>query len=330
MTPANRVPATSTDHADRAVRRMLVVSKTEVAVGVAALTLVADDGGTLPAWCPGAHIELRLGNGLCRQYSLCGDPADREQWRIAVLREPRSRGGSVFVHERLDVGGAVEVCGPRNHFPLHESPGYLFVAGGIGITPILPMIARADATGADWQLVYGGRRRESMAFLPNLARYGDRVRLWPEDECGRIELGSLLGTSRQCTLVYCCGPAGLLDAVEQRCSSWPMSSLHVERFAPSAPPAARGEDAPFRVHCERSGVTVEVGADQTIADAVEAAGVLTCTSCREGVCGTCETAVLEGVPDHRDEVLTSAERESCDVIMICVSRARSAELRLEL
>lgn len=157
--------------------------------GVVVLTLRAADGGPLPRWAPGAHVDLLLGAGLVRSYSLCGDPADRHRWRLGVLREPDGRGGSAHVHERLTAGVPVRVRGPRNHFPLLDAPRYLFVAGGIGITPLLPMIAAVDAAGAEWALVYGGRTRASMAFLDEVARYdgaavdGGRVTVTPQDEC---------------------------------------------------------------------------------------------------------------------------------------------------
>ncbi|HEX6493237.1 MAG TPA: ferredoxin reductase, partial [Candidatus Dormibacteraeota bacterium] len=198
---------------------------------VVSLILRAADGGELPEWTPGAHIDLVLDDSLVRQYSLCGSPRDRDRWRIAVLREPDGRGGSVQVHDTLHEGARVRVRGPRNHFGLSPARRYLFIAGGIGITPILPMIEQAERAGADWNLLYGGRRRDSMAFVDELAVHGDRVELVPEDERGRLDLDSALGTPREDTLVYCCGPEALLAAVEGRCSNWPSHSLHVERFA---------------------------------------------------------------------------------------------------
>ena len=167
---------------------------------------------------PGAHVDLVLGDAPTRQYSLCGDPADHHEYRLGILRDPDGRGSSLHVHDRLAVGDTVRVRGPRNNFPLVDSPRYLFIAGGIGITPILAMIRTAEAAGAEWRLVYGGRRRASMAFLDELARYGDRVSIHPQDETGLLDLDSLLGTPEPDTLVYCCGPEALLAAVEQRCA----------------------------------------------------------------------------------------------------------------
>jgi ferredoxin-NADP reductase len=293
--------------------------------GVRVLTLRHPLGDPLPPWEPGAHIDLVLGPGLERQYSLCGDPADRSVWRIAVLREPRGRGGSAHVHEQLRPGDKVRVRGPRNHFALRPAPRYRFVAGGIGITPILPMLAAAEAAGAEWSLLYGGRSRASMAFTEELARYGDRVTLAPQDEAGLLDLGPVLDPLPEGTLVYCCGPGPLLDAVEARC---PAGALHVERF--QAKKQQVGEDTEFEVELARSGRTLTVATGVSVLDTVRSAGVEVLFSCTEGTCGTCETDVLDGAPDHRDAVLTEEEREAGETMMICVSRCRGKRLVLDL
>ncbi|MBE2318192.1 oxidoreductase [Solirubrobacter sp. CPCC 204708] len=311
------------------VLSLTVAEVKEEADGVVSLRFVASSGERLPRWAPGAHVDLRLANGIERQYSLCGDPADHDGWRVGVLREPESRGGSAFIHEQLSAGDSVVVQGPRNNFPLVAADAYVFVAGGIGITPLLPMIAAADARGAEWQLVYGGRTAASMAFTAELAAYGPRVKLWPQDVHGLIDLDGLLGAPRDGVAVYCCGPEVLIAAVEERCAAWPAGALHVERFRPR-PGALDGARTAFEVECEYTGITVLVRADQSIAQAVESAGIEVATSCREGTCGTCETVVLEGVPDHRDSFLSSEEREANDVMMICCSRARSERLVLDL
>ncbi|MFD7389635.1 PDR/VanB family oxidoreductase [Streptomyces sp. NPDC059852] len=304
----------------------LVVERTAFAAdGVRALLLRHPLGEPLPVWEPGAHVDLLLGSGLERQYSLCGDPADRTRWRIGVLREPAGRGGSAHVHERLRPGATVRVRGPRNHFRLEPARAYRFVAGGIGITPILPMLAAAEAAGADWGLLYGGRTRRSMAFTAELAAYGGRVTLVPEDECGLLDLGPVLDGLPEGTLVYCCGPGPLLDAVEERC---PPSALRVERFQPKE--QLRKEEGEFVVELARSGLTVTVGPGVSVLDAVRAAGVEVLYSCTEGTCGTCETDVLDGTPDHRDSVLTAAEQASGETMMICVSRCRGPRLLLDL
>jgi cytochrome P450/ferredoxin-NADP reductase len=308
---------------------LVVRAVDRVADEVTALTLADPNGAALPPWTPGAHIDLMLEPGLVRQYSLCGSPSDSGTIRVAVLKSPDSRGGSAFVHDRLQPGSAVRVRGPRNHFPLVKSDRYLFIAGGIGITPLLPMMAEATAAGADWALVYGGRSRASMAFTAELAPYGDRVTIVPQDELGFPDLDALLGRPRDDTLVYCCGPEGLLAAVEQRCAAWPAGALHVERFAARAvdPDAA---DRPFELVLARSGQTMTVPADRSVFDVVQEAGVSVLGSCHEGICGTCEQTVLGGDVDHRDSILNADERSRSETMMICVSRCRSDRLTLDL
>lgn len=316
--------------------KVTVTKRETPATDVVVLDLTHPGGDDLPDWTPGAHVDLLLEDGLVRQYSLCSSPADPATWRVAVLLEPESRGGSRQIHQALHEGTTIEVRGPRNHFSLSSSPAYQFIAGGIGVTPIIPMVEAADAAGADWKLTYGGRTRASMAFVAELEAYGDRVTIWPEDDKGQIDLDQLLGTPQEETLVYCCGPEGLLRAVEAACEPWPKGSLHIERFAAKAPEdEAEGEtdaeqnDA-FEVVCKRSGTTVEVPADQTVLDALEDAGISVLASCLEGTCGTCEVGVLEGEPDHRDSVLSKEEQEENDIMMCCVSRSRSEKLVLDL
>jgi ferredoxin-NADP reductase len=300
-----------------------------VADEVVVLTLRPTGAGELPEWAPGAHIDVHLGPGRIRQYSLCGEPEDRSRWRIAVLREPRGRGGSARAHE-LRVGDSVPVRGPRNHFALDPAPGYLFVAGGIGITPILPMVRQAERSGVPWRLFYGGRRRGSMAFTDELGRHGDKVVVWPEDEQGLLDLDKILADAPEGTLVYCCGPEGLLTAVTGHGAPWPGGKVRIEHFSPVAV-AGPVRDLAFQVECRASRVTVTVGPDESILEAVErAGGVVVASSCREGICGTCETTVLDGVPEHRDSVLTEEERAAGEVIMTCVSRARGDRLVLDL
>jgi ferredoxin-NADP reductase len=311
---------------------LVVESHDEVAEGVAALTLVDPSGRELPQWTPGAHIDLLLGPGLVRQYSLCGSPKEGGAWRIGVLRDPASRGGSHHVHDKLKAGATVRVRGPRNHFPLVKAPRYQFIAGGIGVTPILAMIDAVTARGAEWQLLYGGRQRDSMAFIDELGVHNGNVTIWPQDEQGILDLDAVLGSPREDTMVYCCGPEPLLNAVEDRCTSWPQGSLHIERFAAKAQPDEPSPDAlaTFEVVCEQSGVTVTVPEDKSILETLEEAGVDVLASCMEGICGTCECAVIEGTPDHRDSMLTDDERSAGEVMMICVSRSRSERLVLDI
>jgi cytochrome P450/ferredoxin-NADP reductase len=306
-----------------------VAARHEAADGVLALTLQRPDGSALPPWEPGSHVDLVLDGAPTRQYSLCGDPADHSTYRLGILRDPNGRGSSVFVHDRLRAGDPVLVRGPRNNFPLVDSPRYLFIAGGIGITPILTMIRAAETAGADWRLVYGGRHRASMAFLDELAEYGDRVSVRPQDETGLLDLATLLGSPQPDTLVYCCGPEPLLAAVEQHVTGWPPRTLHVERFAPRPQTEPVRADA-FEVVLRRSERTLVVPPGRSVLSVVEEAGVGVLSSCAEGTCGTCETAVLEGLPDHRDSVLSDEERAANDCMMICVSRSCTERLVLDL
>lgn len=311
---------------------LVVTRREELADDVVGLVLEHPGGQELPPWAAGAHIDLLLTESLIRQYSLCSSPADRHRWMIGVLREPAGRGGSAYVHEELREGTRVAARGPRNHFALAPSEHYQFIAGGIGITPIIPMIEAAEASGADWHLLYGGRRRSSMAFAEELTKYAERVTIWPHDEAGLPDLDAVLQPVREDTLVYCCGPEGLLTAVEQACASWPAGALRVERFAPSAVESAGSPDAleRFEVVCQRSNLTIDIGPGESILDALRANGVNMLSSCGEGICGTCETPVLDGRPDHRDSVLADDEKAANDAMMVCVSRSLSARLVLDV
>jgi ferredoxin-NADP reductase len=311
------------------VTTLRVTAKEAVAEDVLTLELAAPSGFRLCDWTPGAHVDLLLPNGLTRQYSLCGDRWDPLTYRVGVLREPDGRGGSAFVHDELRVGDEVGVGGPRNNFPLVPAQRYLFVAGGIGITPLLPMVRQAQQLGADWRLLYGGRRRASMAFLDELAAHGERVQVVPQDEFGLLDLPAFLGEPRPDVRIYCCGPAPLLAAIQACCAGWPAHTLRVERFvADELTGPVRG--TPFEVELARTGTTVTVAPDRTVLDAVGAAGVDVLSSCRQGICGTCETAVLAGEPDHRDSLLDDDERRAGDCMFICVSRARGDRLVLDL
>jgi ferredoxin-NADP reductase len=305
------------------MRTVVVARKETVAEGVVRLTLRAP-GGPLPAWEPGAHVDVELAGDLVRQYSLCGDPADAAAWQIAVLREPGGRGGSRYVHDTLAVGDTVRVRGPRNHFPLVDAKRYLFIAGGIGITPIRPMIAQVAAAGREWRLVYGGRTRASMAFRDELeARHPDHVEL---HHGGLLDLPAVFADPEPDTAIYCCGPEPLLVAVEGHA---PTAALHVERFTPKAG-AADGAREPFEVELAQSGAVLRVPADRSILEVLAASDVPVLSSCQEGTCGTCETTVLSGTPDHRDSVLTAEEQAAGDAMMICVSRSRGPRLVLDL
>lgn len=299
---------------------------------VIALTLAAAAGEALPPWHPGAHIDLHLPSGRVRQYSLCGNPNSTETYRIAVRRIPGGGGGSIEVHDALQVGTRLSTHGPRNAFPL-TVPGYgsptqrfRFVAGGIGITPVLPMLGLAQRLGIDWSMVYAGRNRDSLPFLDELARFGDRIQIRTDDVEGLPTAADLLGDCPDATTVYACGPAPMLTAIRTELADRDNIELHFERFA--APPVLDG--AQFSVSVASTGVTVDVAADETLLAALGRAGVAAPYSCQQGFCGTCRIRVLDGAPQHRDTLLTDPER-AAGYLLTCVSRADAGEqLTLDL
>jgi ferredoxin-NADP reductase len=309
-------------------RRLVVARREMIAEDVARLTLTSGTGERLPAWMPGAHIDLTGPTGLTRQYSLCGDPDDVAAWQVAVLREPDGTGGSAAVHDKLAEGDTVTVSDPRNHFRLTDSPRYLFIAGGIGIAPIIPMIALVEREGRPWRLAYAGRTISSMAFCDELKRYGDKVTLHPSRERGRLDLDHVISDA-EASAVFCCGPPGMIDAVSARCEADPLSQFRVERFVPVTDRDSAARGAAFTVELARSRQTLHVPDGQTIVEAMELAGLAPCSTCREGVCGACETRVLDGTPDHRDSVLEPGERDEGATMMICVSRAKTPKLVLD-
>ncbi|TGA94434.1 PDR/VanB family oxidoreductase [Streptomyces sp. MZ04] len=307
--------------------RLLVTRHEKVADGVVQLRLEGED---LPPWEPGAHLDLVLPSGLVRQYSLCGDPEDTSSYTVAtrlIGEEQGGRGGSREVHEQLQEGVEVEIRGPRNRFPLADADAYVFVAGGIGITPILPMLRAVDAAGHDWRLLYAGRSRASMPFLEDVEKLGGavdgRVTVAADDEGGQPDLTGFLAGLRPGTAVYVCGPEGLMDAVAERVPEG--CALHLERFTPHT--STEGNEA-FEVELRRSGRTIDVPADSTVLAAVRAELPDTMYSCEQGFCGTCQQRVLEGEIDHRDELLTDAER--ADSMLMCVSRANGGRIVLDL
>lgn len=306
----------------------VVTGRRDAADGVVVLDLERATG-TLPHWSPGAHIDVVLPSGVERQYSLCGSPTARGTWRIGVLRE---REGSVWLHDNAHVGATLRVRGPANHFLFAPTAGrsYVFVAGGIGITPLVPMIEAADAAGAEWTLLYLGRSRTTMAFVDDLAaRYGERVEVFAADEGRRLDLSARLSTPVARTVVYACGPARLLDGLADAMADWPRGSLHVERFEAKV----LGEPIwtePFEVDLMMSGLTLTVPPERSILDVAEEHGVVVPSSCRVGTCGTCEVAVVDGDVEHRDSVLSPEEQDANRTMMPCVSRAACARIMLEL
>ena len=323
------------DHAvNTGVTQVRLVDRTVVAEdeNVVALRFEAPDGGQLPPWYAGAHLDLLLPSGRMREYSLCGDPTDRTYYRIAVRRIPDGGGGSVEVHDDLRVGDTLSIKGPRNAFPL-AVPGLgsraehlRFVAGGIGITPILPMIQLADRLDLDWSMVYTGRSRDSLPFVDEVLTHGDRVTVRTDDDGGIPTADELIGPDiSPRTAVYSCGPIPMLDALVARLRDVRDVELHHERFAP--PPVVDGH--PFTVTLASTGAAVPVGADETTLAALRRERPSVPYSCRQGFCGTCRTRVLDGAVDHRDTLLTTAERDA-GWMLSCVSRAAGDSLTVEI
>lgn len=315
-------------------RPVIVEAITPLAEGIIKLRLVAPDGQALPRWAPGAHIDVECGSAeLSRQYSLCGDPADERALEIAVLREAEGRGGSAWVHGQVKVGDRLKIRGPRNHFRLDESAARLMlIAGGIGITPVSAMARRARALGIEYQLHYCGRSRAGMAMLDELAAlHGGRLHVHVSGEGSRLDLQALLATPEAGTQIYACGPVSMLDALAQATAAWPEDALRVEHFVSTVGSLDPAKEQAFEVELKDSGFTIPVRADQTLLAALRAANVDIQSDCEEGLCGSCEVSVISGQVDHRDVVLTRAEREANRQMMSCCSRACGGQkLVLEL
>jgi ferredoxin-NADP reductase len=311
---------------------LVVLSVAAVATGVISLELAAPGAAALPEWAPGAHIDLHLPSGLVRSYSLHGDPRERGAYHVAVLNAPDGRGGSAEVHRIAAPGVAVRASAPRNAFALEQASHYLFLAGGIGVTPLLAMAREVSRRGRKWTFVYGGRSRDHMAFLDALSALPcGELHVVPQDEAGLPDLAAAFAALPAGAAAYCCGPTAMLDAaVAVGEQTRPDIPVRLERFV--APPASadRSEDRGFEVELARSGVTVTVPPGVSVLDAVRAEIPGVMSSCEQGICSACETAVLAGTPDHRDSVLTAKERAANNYMMICVSRALSPRLILDL
>ncbi len=326
---------------------MVVEKVRDEAAGVVALTLRRDDGAALPPWDPGAHVDVMLDEGgasgepMVRQYSLCPS-ADERSWRIAVLREIDGRGGSTWVHDHVSAGDTLRVATTRNSFPFDPSASgerHVFVAGGIGITPLLAMVEAAAAASADWTLLYLVSSRERAAFADELNALGPRVKIHDRVLAGPLHLADALDElGADDARVYACGPARMLAAVEDYAASHTGCTLALERFA-TGTPAAPGDAADAVGSAETGtsfivetadGTEVSVAGDETILAALRRCGIAALSSCEEGICGTCETPVIEGEPDHRDQLLSDEEREANETMMICVSRCKGDRLVLDL
>ncbi|WP_439030375.1 PDR/VanB family oxidoreductase [Gordonia terrae] len=321
--------------ANDGVTQVRIVEREVVArdENVIALTLEAAQGGALPEWRAGAHVDLLLPSGRMREYSLCGDPADRTRYRIAVRRIPAGGGGSIEVHDALTVGDVLPIKGPRNAFPLavpgHGSPArrLRFVAAGIGITPILPMLASAERFGLDWSMIYTGRSADSIPFLDEVARFGDRITIRTDDVHGLPTMPELVGPVDDPAelAVYCCGPVPMLEGLRRHLAHRPDIELHYERFSP--PPVENG--TAFTVTLASTGQAIPVAADESALAAIRRVLPSVPYSCRQGFCGTCKVRTLSGDVDHRDNILTEPEREA-GTMLTCVSRSTGGDLVIDL
>jgi len=308
--------------------RLKIVALDRIGADVVLLSLARPDGGMLPPWTPGAHVDVHLGNGLVRQYSLCGDPDDAFLWVIGVRRDANSRGGSEWIHDDARLGSEMDVSFSRNNFPLIQAKRYLFLAGGIGVTPFLSLCPEAVMSGADVHVALGGPSELLHAFLDRM-RYADEmmVELYDADE-GPLPLSDLLRDADVDTAVYCCGPPAMIAATRDLLAGRPEVALRIERFSPI--PQEVLPNRHFTVELVRSGFEVSVNAEESVLDAVLARDVFVASSCREGTCGSCEVAVLAGDPEHRDSILDRDDPDRDATMMICVSRAHGDRLALDL
>lgn len=319
-----------TTDADQELRRVRVAAVHDVAVDVRTYELVSADGRPLPDWTPGSHIDVHVPAGLVRQYSLCSDPTIRNRYRIAVKKEPGGRGGSLSMHEDVETGSVLAIGLPRNYFPLaSDHAPSLLIAGGIGITPIYAMARSLAADGRrSWTLHYCARSAAHAALRDELQRLAPQSVVQHFSEAPVLDVASLLGAQAPDVHVYCCGPVGLMAAVKEATANRDPERVHFEWFA--APPVDHSHDQVFEIELARSGIVANVSADRTILQVVRECGIDAPSSCEAGVCGTCETVLLAGDADHRDLLLTPDERAQNRSIMICVSRARSKRLVLDL
>ena len=313
-----------------ATRPVLVHGVRRVADDVLAVVLAAEESETLPPWEPGSHIDVHLPSGTVRQYSLCSDPDDLSCYRIAILREPAGRGGSAEVHQSVSRGTRLRISAPRNTFPLVDAPAYRLIAGGIGITPLLAMARVLDARARPARLLYVGRSRSRMALADELLHLTSvAVSVVATDEIGRPDIARF-AVGAGPAAVYACGPDRLLDAVAEACRQAPPGGgLHLERFT-AAPPPVDDTGEGFAVELARQQRTIQVNPGATILEALRGNGVDVLSSCEQGICGTCETPVLAGDIDHRDDILTDEEKRDGRTMMVCVSRCAGRQLVLDI
>ena len=311
-----------------------VLKKTREAEGIASFELARTDGKPLPAFSAGSHIDVQVPGGLTRQYSLCNDSSEQHRYRIAVLRDPASRGGSVGMHDAVNEGDIINISAPRNHFPLQQAKHTLLFAGGIGVTPLLCMAQRMGAVGGDFAMHYCTRSEERTAFREEIAAsaFAGKVSFHYDtgEAAQKLNLEALLATPHAGTHIYVCGPGGFIDYVVNtaRAKGWNKDQVHLEYFG--AAPQDKSGDGSFEIKIASTGKTYPIAADTSVTEALKAHGIEILTSCEQGVCGTCITRVLEGEPDHRDMYFTDEEHAKNDQFTPCCSRSKSAVLVLDL
>lgn len=298
---------------------------------VCVIDLVPLDGGSFPSFSAGSHIDVYLPNGIIRQYSLCNSPDEIHRYQIAVLKEPSSRGGSIAVHDLLQEGQLLEISAPRNHFPLADEDKVLLLAAGIGITPIIAMAETLSLSGRAFEMHYATRSPERTPFRQRITQgpFASRVKFHFSDST-RLQIDDLLVTPQQNCHLYVCGPKRFIDAVLFRARSidWPENHLHYELFGAEVNKAE--DDERFEIKIASSGQVVTVEKDQSVVQALSSAGIDILISCEQGICGTCVTGVLEGVPDHRDSYLTPEEQAANNQFTPCCSRSKTKQLVIDL
>lgn len=338
--PENGSSATSSDDNHRESSDVLsagpgglidvrIIERRQLTDRVDEFTFAPIQSNSLPHWSPGSHIDVHTPAGVVRQYSLTSDPDDHGHYRIAVAKCEDGRGGSLSLHHGSHEASVLRISRPRNHFALTRALKYVFVAGGIGITPLISLVAEAESKGRPWSLLYTGADQAHMAYATELCeRYGDRVVIHSSSNEGRVTLFDQLAGLPPGTAVYTCGPESLIADATAACADQHAVDVFYERFA--ATDNAAAQDSPFEVSLALSGRTVEVPIGRSILDVFDDEGIVTVSSCREGVCGTCEAEVVSGEVEHRDSVLTSEERAENETMMLCVSRCTSGRLVLDL
>ncbi len=301
---------------------------------IASFELVDPHGRAMPGFDAGAHIDVGTKEGVVRQYSLCNPPGETDRYLIGVLRDPASRGGSIAMHDEIHEGDLIKISAPKNHFPLAKSQRTLLLAGGIGVTPILAMAEQLASEGSEFEMHYCARSPSAMAFRERIieSSYADRVNFHfddgPDDQ--KLEMDALVKQTDPGTHVYVCGPGGFIDFVMNsfKASNWDPKQLHTEYFSNAS--ADTSEDASFEVKIASSGAVFEVPTDKTVYQVLSENGVDVMVSCEQGVCGTCLTGVLEGIPDHRDMYMDDDEHAANDQFTPCCSRSKSKTLVLDL